>query len=278
MPRTTIEIDQAEFPRSAGQPFTFDGIHSGGRLAGIEITTTVYSDAETEVIEQLLRKKSVAVIDPFSDRTYDATLRRKSSMYQTGRRGTTYHFEVRELDNAPEFSELNIEGHTFVVIRSFETAHTRDEVVSLNVLLRLSPTEFRVFQGLLKSGAVRIQRIGIDTSPIGRRFGGGLYWSSHEDSEGKFYKQIARFLPTDYLPEQFTLASGQRQLAQSEMILALSARYDALVRALAASGHLSQEISEALLSEEWRTLVNDERAVMMRSKLTQVGDADRELV
>ena len=275
MARTTIEIDQAEFPLSAGKPFAFDGVHSGGPLSGIDITTTVYSDADTKVLEAMLKKGSATIVDPFSDKTYDATLHRTSSMYQEGRQGTTYRFEVKELDKVPQFEQLSIGGHTLTVLRNSETIH-KNGVIGLNILLHLSPEEFQQFHGLLRPGAVRIKRIGIDESPLLRRFGGGLYWSSHEEGLERFYKQIARFYPTDFLPDTFPLASGQDQLAHSEMILELSARYEALVTALIASDHISQDSGEALMSDAWRTLVDDDRAVMMRSKLTQVSDADPE--
>lgn len=52
-----------------------------------------------------------------------------------------------------------------------------------------------------------------------------------------------------------------------------------LVKALVENGHVSQEIGEALKSDEWRKLIDDERAVMMMmaSRLSEVNDADLEL-
>ena len=277
MPHNTIAIDQAAFTLSAGTPFVFDGVHSGRTLSRIEVESTVYSNADAQVIEEPLRKDSVTVADPFTNRHYEATLHGKSSMYQEGRPGKTYRFEVKEMDEPPQFEQLEIEGHIFAVLRNSETLHNRDGVIGLNILLRLSPEEFQTFQSLVKSGAISIQRISIDESPIVRRFGGALYWSSHGEGSERFYKQIARFYPTDSLPSRFTIASGKEQLAQSEMILALSARYEALVKALMKNGHISQEVGEALMADEWRNVIDDERAVMIRSKLREVDDADLDL-
>ena len=61
------------------------------------------------------------------------------------------------------------------------------------------------------------------------------------------------------------------------MLLALSARYEALVRILVENGQLTQENGEALMSEDWKELISDEREVMIRSKLTEVRDAELEL-
>lgn len=270
-------IDQLGFSLAAGTPFEFEGIHSGGRLSGIEIAVTVYTNDEAQAIDDLFKKKSVSVDDPFTNKKYKATLHAKSSMYQDGHPGKTYRFEVKELDEAPQFDQLEIEGHTFTVIRNAERLHVEDNVVCLNILLRLSPEEFQDFQGLRRLGPIEIRRIGIDNTPIVRRFGGALYWSSHEGGAGKYFKQIVRFLPSDFPLGGYSFASGQEQHAQSQMILALSARFESLVKTLVESGHVGQESGKALISDEWRNLVDDDRAVMMASKLEEVTDADREL-
>ncbi len=265
-----------ELSPNAGTPFEFEGVHSGGQLSGIEVTVTVYSDDDAQTLDELFQKKTAIVDDAFANRQYEATLHRKSSMYQEGRPGRTYRFEVRELDEAPPFEQLEIEGHTFAVIRNAERLH-EDTVICLNILLRLSPEEFQTFQSLRKPGPITIRRVGIDEDPIVRRFGGALYWSSHEEGSARFYKQIARFFPSDYPPGGHSFASGQEQRAQSQMILALTARFEALVNTLVETGNVSQEIGETLASDEWRKLVDDERAMMMASRLSEVNDADLEL-
>ena len=270
-----IVIDQTKLPPSVGNPFLFDGVHSGGQLSGIEVEIAVYSDEDNRTIEAIFKKDSVTVDDPFTNRQYEATSHRKSSAYHEGRLGTTYRFEVKELDEAPQFEQLGIEGHTFAVLRNSETLDKK--AIAQNMLLRLSPEEFQIFQSLIKPGAITIQRLGIDESPIARRFGGALYWSLHEEGSERFYKQIARFYPTDFPRARLSVASGIEQLAQSRMIFALTARYEALVKTLIENGHIGQESGETLMADEWRNLIDDERAVMMRSKLREVEDADLEL-
>ena len=272
-----LKIDQMEILPTAGNPFVFEGIHSGGQLSGIEVAVTVYSNDDAHAIDELFEKDCVTVDDPFTNRQYEATLHGKSSMYLEGRPEKTYRFEVKELDEAPQFEQLEIEGYTFTVIRNSESWYSKDSVICLNILLRLSPEEFQTFQSLQRLGPITIRRAGIDESSIVRRFGGALYWSSHEDGSERVYKQIARFFPVDFPLGGYSIASGQEQQAQSQMILALSARFEALVKALVENGHVSQEIVEALKSDKWRKLIDDERAVMMASTLSEVKDADLEL-
>ena len=89
MSRNTMAIDETEFPLSAGNPFEFVGIHSGGDLAGVELDITVYADADFQTIEELLKKDIVTVEDPFAGRKYEATLHRTTSVYTEGRRKRT---------------------------------------------------------------------------------------------------------------------------------------------------------------------------------------------
>ena len=276
MPGKIIRIDELAFPLSSGSPFEFPGIHSGRDLSGFNLDLTVYSDTEARQMEKLIKKKdTVKVEDPFADRHYEAALGQTSYSYQDGRQGRLYHFEVMELDEAVGFKVLEIEGHPFPVIRNIETLD--DGVVGLHILLHLSADEFEGFQGLLKPGPIQIRRIGIDDNPIVQRFGGARYWSSHQEGSEKFYKQVVRFYPTDFPTGKIGIASGHEQIAHSQMILALTARYEALVRMLVDNGQISRENGEALLSEEWQTLIDAKRKIMMRSKLEEVGDAELEL-
>ena len=127
------------------------------------------------------------------------------------------------------------------------------------------------------SGAIKIRRIGIDDTPIVQRFGGALYWSSHKEGDLRFYKQIVRFYPTDFPPREIDFASGHEQRAQARMILALSARYEALVELLIESGQISRESGNALMCEEWRSLIDQQRTAMLGAKLREVDDAEPQL-
>ena len=269
------KIDEIEFPLSSCSPFEFAGVHSGKELPGIDIDITVYSDVDVHQVEELLKKDTVRVQDPFTARQYEATLTTRSSGYQEGNPARWYHFEVKELDEAKQFTLLEIEGHRFHVLKNTEDLH--HEVIGMHILIRLSSDEFVQFHSLLKPGPVAIQRIGIDESPIVRRFGGAQYWSSHKEDSQEFYKQIVRFYPIDSPTGKMDIASGHEQIAQSQMILALSARYEALVKMLIESGQISRENGKALMSGEWQELIDDEREVMLRSRLTEVKDAELEL-
>ena len=117
-PNNSIKIDDIQVRASSGRPFAFDGVHSGKTLSGIDMKVTVDTDADIQTIEDLLKKDTVTVEDPFADRQYQATVARKSSGYQEGRPERWYHFELKELDQPIPFELLEVEGHTFTVIGS----------------------------------------------------------------------------------------------------------------------------------------------------------------
>ena len=129
MPQDTIRIDGTDFPLSAGRAFVFAGVHSEKDLSGVDMDITAYSDMEIHQIDEMLKKDTVLVEDPFTSRQYEATWGRKSYSYQEGRQERRYQFEVKELDEVVQFSSLEIEGHTFSVIRNTETLD-KDEAVS----------------------------------------------------------------------------------------------------------------------------------------------------
>ena len=228
-------------------------------------------------MDRLFKEKTVDVTDPFAGRQYAATVESKSSTYREGRHHRTYYFEVKELDEATPFERLEIEGHAFSVIRNTETFHNDYDVIGIHTLLRLSPSEFRSFQSLIRPGPIEIRRVSIDDEPIVRRFGGGLYWSEHEEESLTSYKQIARFYPTDDLPKQVTIAGGREQAAYSRMILDLTGRFAALLDELIKAGQVSKEVGDSLMSADWRVLVGDDRANAIRSRLEKVDDAESEL-
>ena len=106
MTNKAIRIDETVFALSSGSPFEFTGVHSGRDLSGIDLNITAYTDIETRQIEELLKKDTVTVDDPFADRQYEAALVRRSSSYQEGRPERWFHFEVKELDKAKQFKLL----------------------------------------------------------------------------------------------------------------------------------------------------------------------------
>ena len=227
------------------------------------------------LVEELIEKGTVAVEDPFAARSYQATLTRKSSSYTQGRAERRYHLEVKEVDEALTFEVLEVEGNSFPVLRNRESAD--GDVIGIHILLRLTQEEFEKLQGLMKAGPIALRRIGIDDSPISLRLGGGLYWSSHQEDSQTFYKQIVRFYPEEHSPRRLNIASGQGQRALAEMVMALTARYEALLEILAESGHISRDNVDTLMTDDWRGLTEDARRILLISKLTEVEDADLEL-
>ena len=77
MPSKTVRIDDTEFTLSSGSPFDFSGVHSGRDLSGIEFNVTAYSDVEAHKIEELIKKDTVTVDDPFADEAIRGYLNEK---------------------------------------------------------------------------------------------------------------------------------------------------------------------------------------------------------
>ena len=253
-------------------PSTYTGVHSGTELAVCDLEVILYAHDDITRIEELLNKRAVTVEDGFVGRQYEANLTITLTSYQSDRPGKTFQFEVKEMDIAKQFERLELEGQPFEVMKSIETFN--DDIVGIHVLLRLSADEFQEFHRLLKPGPINIRRIGIDEAPIVQRFGGALYWSLDQESYPITYKQIVNLYPDDDLDYLSTMASGHTQKALSDMVLALSARYEALLALLVANGQLSQEHAEWLKDETWDQLVSNDRQVMIRSQLEQIGDAE----
>ena len=278
MPDDVIEIDDLKFGLSEGSPFEYDGVHAIGVLSGIQLRFTVYSEADVQVIDDLLKKDTVRVNDPFVSRVYQGKLRRKSSSYQRGVPGKRYNIEVKELDEAPAFEELEIEGQPFSVIVNKESSD-RKGVIGLHILLRLSSDEFQKLHNIFQKGSpLEIRRIGIDQAPFAQSLRGVLYWSQHQEKDENFYKQIVNFYPADSEPLRLDIAVGTIQRAHSRMILALSARFERLVGMLVDTGQITSEASKLLLAEDWQALIDDERNLILRSQLTEVEDAELELI
>ena len=270
-----IKLDDVKFQDSAGAPFEYEGIHSGSRLAGMSMNVTVFTEDDISLVDGLIANSTVTVEDPFVGRSYQATLTRQSSSHTQGRPERRYHLEVKEVDEAPAFEVLEIEGHSFPVLRNRESDD--GDVIGIHILLRLTQEEFEKLQDLMKAGPIALRRIGIDDSPISRRLGGAIYWSSHQENSQTFYKQIVRFYPEEHSPGRLSIASGQEQQALAEMVIALTARYEALLEILAESGHISKDNVDRLMTDDWRGLTEDARRILLVSKLTEVEDADLEL-
>lgn len=271
-----IKIDKYELNSSLGKPFEFSGVHARRNLAGIEVVVIARYEDEIQLIEELIKKKTIMVYDPFVKRDYEAIFGKRTSSHQEGRPEKRFHFEIKELDLAQQFKHLEIEGHRFHVLRNAEKL--LDEEIGIHVLLRLSPDEFLLLRNLLESEQVEIQRIEIDENPIVRRFGGAQYWSLHREESQTFYKHIVRFFPVDLAKSNLNIASRHEQNAHASMILSLSARFEALVNILAEQDQISQNNKTSLLDEKWQELVDAERRIKLISSLDAINDAESELL
>ncbi len=270
-----IQLDEMQFHDSRGIPFEYEGVHSGSRLAGLSMNVTFYTADDISWVEDLLEKGTVEVDDPFAGRSYQATLARELSSYTEGIPGRSYQFEVKEVDEVPSFEVLEIEGQPFPVLRNTESVV--DDHIGFHILLRLNQEGFEEFQRLIKPGPIVIRRISVDDNPISRRFGGALYWSSHQENSLTFYKQIARFYPEEVPLGKGVIAPDQELRALQELVMALSARYEALLDILLESDHISKDSVDTLVADDWRSLIEDARRISLRSKLKKVEDADLEL-
>ena len=272
MPDRKIKIDGLDIPFTGARPSDYVGVHSGAELCAWELEVPLYAQDDITYMEELLNKRTVTVVDDFAGRQYQATLAVTLTSHQSGRPGKFYQLEVKEVDPVRPFEMLEIEGQYFQVIRNTETFD--DEVIGIHVLLGLSSDEFLSFHKLLKPGPIQIRRIGIDEAPITQRLGGALYWSLDKDSSPLTYKQIVNLFPAEDVPARLAIAAAQDQSALAAMVLALSARCEALLNLLVDSGYLSQENAERLKEEPWDKLVDTDRQATIRSKLREIDDAE----
>ena len=172
------------------------------------------------------------------------------------------------------FSELQIDSQTFTVLRSGQSE--RDGYVAIEVLLRLNPKEFTELLCLLKPDPVQVLRVGVDSEPTERYFGGMVLWSRHEDDAGTYYKQrLALREPTEQTGRRI-IASAQEHEALARMVVELTARNEALVDMLLLNGGISQEQADELKQEQWRDLVGEQRAREIRMRKYEVDDAEED--
>ena len=172
------------------EAFTYVGIHSGEELRGHKVELVSYSQEGNDRIEAILKGKGPMLVDePVTGGQYEArALGGWSSSHQTGQPSRTYLFTIQEIDRPMPFSQLQIDGETFTVLRSGQTEE--NSRIIIDVLLRLNPDEFAKMLGLLRSGPISTLRVGVDGTAVERRFGGLILWSSHENDSGTYHKLL----------------------------------------------------------------------------------------
>lgn len=271
-----LRIDNVAFDFSQMEPFTFKGVLSGKELRGMELVFTSHSQSESEQIETLIKKKGTVVVSDPAGSQYKGKIDRQwSNIHQGGRTARRYQFTIREIDQAKPFDSLRIEGNTFTVLRNAETTTSGGEV-GIHVLLRLSPEEFATFLPLLKPGPVQILRVGVDENPVERRFGAIIDWSYHKDDSGDYYKQAVNFYDVELSPSGLDLARGQEHRALSEMVVALTVRFHALLDALVDGGLINAEQATTIRQEQWRDLADEHHRYMIWAQTNKVEDAEED--
>ncbi len=271
-----IRVNNFPFHPSFGSPVSFQGKFSGKTLAGIDVEFHIEGSGYKSEVDALLSQEIVTVEDPFVNRSYRASIRQLSHSNFNGR-AANYLFELREVDMTPEFKVLEIDGYQYPVVRYVES-DLGVQGVGRETLLHLSREQFEEIQSLFKPGPILVRRIGVDEEPLTVRFGGGMYWSQHEEGSNIYYKQIVYLVPINIPQLRFTPALGKEQEALVRMICSLTARFEALVYELAQYNVISPERRSALLGDDWKALLDTQRISEIIRQTTRVHDADDEFV
>ncbi len=277
MTHQQIRVNNFPFHPSFGSPVSFQGNLSGKTLAGIDVEFHIEGSGHSSEVDALLDQEVVIVEDPYVNRSYRASIR-QTSYSSINDRAATYRFELREIDMTPEFKVLEIEGHQYPVARYVERDRG-DEGVDRDALLHLSKEQFEEVQGLFKPGPILVRRIGVDEEPLTVRYGGGMYWSQHEEGDNTYYKQIVHLVPIDIpVSNKFNLALGTEQAALVRMVCSLTARFEALVNELAQNNVISLERKSAIIGDDWKGLLDTQRIEDITRQTMRVRDADEELI
>jgi hypothetical protein len=282
VPYDHIKLDDIALPPEAGAPVNVPAKHAPRTLAGIDLEFSARMPQDEERVENLFAKDKVVVEDPFTDRSYEAVVTRRSTSYTEGSGWRRYTAEVRELDLVPNFEMLEVDGERFTVADYFED-EPEEDAVGRHALLRLSDEEFESLRAIMRrarqegEGRARIRRVGVDEEPIEVRYGGAMYWSRHEEEGRRWYKQIVRFFPVDLPGPSYRIASGVEQDILADMVFKLSVRFRALADELVEKGVLEDDRRWELLDGDPASLLDDERLSKIRREFERVRDAAEHL-
>ncbi len=277
---TPFKIDELSFRAGNSQPRTSPGILSDKQLDGIEFIFRTYSDEQKDQIDTLFARGTVTVEDPFSGRTYEATIHLDTTSYSPGMPETTYSGYVNEIDHAPHVDDIEIDGRRMSPLHYHEEA--RDGAVFRRALLRLSGDEIDWIRPLIKAGTTTLKRVGVDDAPLHLQFVGRPYWSVHNDDDGKtiYYKQIVNFAnpaPPDVVaPDNpySLLAKAPDQEALRIGLVYLTAQFEALVNELNRDGTLSDAAKARLLTGDIISIIGKDRAETIPWLTVHLDDAE----
>ena len=283
-----IVIGTMDFSVDMGEPFEFDGVHSGRKLSGFKLrfyTESIETSGELDELQaEAKREGRISVSDPFAGREYMATLQLRISSSSPDRARKDFEFEIKELDISPAFDDLEVGDLTFTVIQSAKKMHG-SENDGVYALVSLSEEEFWQFHRLRNKSVrndepVAIRRVGVDEESSLWRFGGALYWSKHEDAGEIYYKQIVGFFPYEDTPDEedseraWNIAPAVEMFNAARAHIHLACRFEALLNTLANSGQISSEMrDEILMVEDPTTLLDPNRVRQITTAITKVVDA-----
>jgi len=271
MEQKRIGIDGITVPIVSGKPISFDGVFSGKKLSGIEVTLRTRDSTERKMMDDLLAKGKVTIDDPFVGRSYEASIRMCSNSFTVGQDDALYVLTAKELDQLPPFSSIELNGMEFPLL-DYDEYITEDKV-GRQALLWVSREQFPKLRDLLGRSPIAFRRVGVDETPLELRFGSGAYWSRHGAGAEEHYKQIVNLLPLDLEPSGLDWASGVTQKAMANILIPLVARFELLVKELAITNTISSQTRDALLSSLWRESFPSQKIDELYDSLDQVDDA-----
>lgn len=277
-----ITVNGIEFNQEYGHAFTFVGKHSGQRLAGIRFDRLPDAGRRwnAQDIDELVAQQQVYVDDPFTQRSYNATIQVLSTEYTLpatqGAGSGRFQVELKELDLVPKVELLEIEGHQFPVLQYKESDADEQSVVR-EAVLQLSRQELDTLHSLIGPEILHIRRIGTDTNPFPVRCGSLLYWSKHVKNGQTYYKQVVRFVPPDFASPSIDIATGTQHNALEELVIALQVRHEALVQELASLKVISENCRVNLSREDWASLTNPSRINEISWQAICVPDAEEKI-
>ena len=146
-----------------------------------------------------------------------------------------------------------------------------------HALLRLSEKQFLQLDNILDEKVVQV-RVGEEEASL-LRPGQFMYWSRHNNNGEVYYKQTVSFFPLDapISQTQPSLVLLTKHNALVDMVLAQSARLEALLDELAHNGTIRQERYNLIKGDNWENLLKPERMKAIKRQLNKVNDAEEEM-
>ena len=273
MERNQIQIDDIGINIQNGKEFSFEGLFSNKKLAGINLKLERVNQYNQQSIETLLKEKKVHVYDPFVEREYKAEITQRSNSFTVGSDVKSYDLVVKEIDEIPYFEKIEINGVCFSVL-SYQESITSNTVSRQGVLM-LTKDQFKQFRELLSEKSLEVRRVGIDEKPFEMRFGSSMFWSEHSESDTLYFKHIFRLFEKTLESSRLNLASGIVQNNAANMLVNLTANFESMVEILKLDDSLSDDTKNKLANISNNELSSKEILNNLYDKLEKVRDAEK---